>query len=75
MKVAEKFQEWLIEDALPKLRQYGKYEIDKKIQTKIKKLNNKILLLTKSNKNMTINKYPKGMHFYVLNDDDMYKIG
>ena len=35
MKVAEKFQEWLVEDALPKLRQHGKYEIDTKTQAKI----------------------------------------
>ena len=79
MKLAEKFQEWLVDDALPKLRQYGKYTIDTKTQTKIKKLNHKIFLLTKTNKqlkkNMTKNKYPKGMHFYVLEDDGMYKIG
>lgn len=79
MKVAEKFQEWLVEDALPKLRQYGKYNVDVKTQTKIKKLNHKIALLAKSNKklkqNMTKNKYPKGMYFYVLKDDGMYKIG
>ena len=79
MKVAEKFQEWLIEDALPKLRKYGNYEVDKKTQNKIKKLNHKISLLTKSNnklkKNMTKNKYPMGMHFYVIKDDGMYKIG
>jgi predicted GIY-YIG superfamily endonuclease len=24
---------------------------------------------------MTKNKFPKGMHFYVLKDDNMYKIG
>ena len=36
MKVAEKFQEWIVDDALPKLRQYGKYTIDTKTQTKIK---------------------------------------
>ena len=79
MKIAEQFQEWLVEDALPKLRQYGKYEVDEKTKTKLKKLNHKISLLTKSNKklkqNMTKNKYPKGMHFYVLKDDSMYKIG
>ena len=79
MKIAKQFQEWLVEDALPKLRQYGKYEVDVKTQAKIKKLNHKISLLTKSNKklkqNMTKNKYPKGMHFYVLKDDGMYKIG
>lgn len=79
MKNAEKFQTWLIEQALPKLRQYGKYEVDIKTKTKIKILNHKISLLTKSNtklkQNMTKNKYPKGMHFYVLKDEDMYKIG
>lgn len=79
MKKAEKFQTWLIEQALPKLRQYGKYEVDIKTLAKIKKLNHKISLLTKSNKqlkkNLTKNKYPKGMHFYVLKDEDMYKIG
>ena len=79
MKMAEKFQEWLVEDVLPKLRQHGKYELDAKTQSKIKELNKKILLLTKSNKklkqNMVKNKYPKGMHFYVLKDDGMYKIG
>jgi prophage antirepressor-like protein len=79
MKNAEKFQTWLIEQALPKLRQYGKYEVDIKTKTKIKNLNHKISLLTKSNtkfkQNMTKNKYPKGMHFYVIKDEDMYKIG
>jgi len=79
MKAAEPFQEWLIEEALPKLRQFGKYEVDIKTQAKLKKLNHKISLLTKSNKklkqNMTKNKYPNGMHFYVLKDDGMYKIG
>ncbi len=79
MKKAEQFQTWLIEQALPKLRQYGKYEVDEKTKAKLKKLNHKISLLTKSNKklkqNMTKNKYPKGMHFYVLKDDSMYKIG
>jgi prophage antirepressor-like protein len=79
MKKAEKFQTWLIEQALPKLREYGKYEVDIKTLGKIEKLNYKISLLTKSNKqlkkNLTKNKYPKGMHFYVLKDEDMYKIG
>ena len=79
MKIAEKFQEWIVEDALPKLRKYGFYEVDTKTQIKIKNLNHKISLLTKSNKklkqNMTKNKYPKGMYFYVLKDDSMYKIG
>jgi prophage antirepressor-like protein len=79
MKIAEKFQEWLVEDALPKLRQYGYYQVDEKTNTKIKKLNHKISLLTKSNmklkQNMVKNKYPKEMHFYVLKDDGMYKIG
>ena len=79
MKVAEQFQSWLIEQVLPKLRKYGHYEVDAKTQIKIKKLNNKISLLTKSNKklkqNMTKNKYPHGMHFYILKDDGMYKIG
>lgn len=31
MKVAEKFQEWIVDDELPKLRQYGKYTNDNKI--------------------------------------------
>jgi prophage antirepressor-like protein len=39
MKLAEQFQEWLIEQALPKLRQYGKYEVDEKTKTKLKKCN------------------------------------
>jgi prophage antirepressor-like protein len=79
MKIAEQFQTWLIELALPKLRKHGYYEIDAKTNAKIKKLNNKISLLTKSNKklkqNMTKNKYPHGMHFYIIKDDSMYKIG
>jgi len=79
MKMATIFQTWLIEQALPQLRKYGKFEVDKKTLSKIKKLNHKILLLTKSNnilkKNMIKNKYPKGMHFYVLKDEEMFKIG
>jgi prophage antirepressor-like protein len=79
MKLAKEFQVWIIEDALPKLRKYGFYQVDNKTKTKIKELNHKIALLTKSNNklknNMTKNKYPSGLHFYVLKDDGMYKIG
>lgn len=79
MKKAEQFQEWLIEDALPKLRKYGKYEVDSKMKKKLKILNNKMKVLEKTNlklmKNMTSNKYPKGNHFYVIEDEKMYKIG
>jgi prophage antirepressor-like protein len=79
MKKAEIFQTWLIEDALPKLRTAGKFVVDDETKLKIKNLNNKIKLLTKTNKilknNLTKNKYPSGMHFYVLKDDGMYKIG
>jgi prophage antirepressor-like protein len=79
MKLAKEFQVWIIEDALPKLRKYGFYEVDSKTKTKIKELNHKIALLTKSNNklknNMTKNKYPHDLHFYVLKDDGMYKIG
>jgi len=42
MKVADMFQTWLIDQALPKLRKYGHYEDDAKKHAKIKKLNNKI---------------------------------
>ena len=79
MKKAEQFQEWLIEDALPKLRKYGKYEVDSKMKKKLKNLNNKMKALEKTNlklmKNMTSKKYPKGNHFYVIEDEKMYKIG
>ena len=50
----------------------------KQIKNTNKNLNRKISLLTKSKnklkQNMTKNKYPNGMHFYVFKDDDMYKI-
>jgi prophage antirepressor-like protein len=79
MKLAEQFQIWLIDVALPKLRKFGFYQVDDKTKNKINKLNNKITLLTKNNnklkQNMTKNKHPRGMHFYVIKDDDMYKIG
>ena len=58
MKLAKKFQTWLIEDALPKLRIFGYYEVDDKTKNKIKKLNHKISLLTKSN-NKLKKKYDK----------------
>ena len=79
MKKAEKFQDWLVEEALPKLRKFGKYEVDNKIKKKLKNLNEKMKELEKTNiklmKNMTNKKYPKGYHFYVIEDDKMYKIG
>jgi len=79
MKKAEKFQEWLIEEALPKLRKYGKYEVNTKMKKKLKEMNDKMKILEKTNlkliKNMTNKKYPKGYHFYVIEDDKMYKIG
>ena len=79
MKKAEQFQEWLIEDALPKLRKYGKYEVNNKMKKKLKDMNEKMKILEKTNlkliKNMTNKKYPKGYHFYVIEDEKMFKIG
>jgi len=79
MKRAKDFQLWLINDALPKLRQFGKYEVDQKTKKKLYNLNRKIKILTDSNKklksNMTLRKYPAGYHFYIIEDDSMYKIG
>ena len=79
MKKAEEFQEWLIEKALPKLRQYGKYEVDAKMKKKLDKINKEMTILKETNikliKNMTIRKYPKECHFYVIEDEKMYKIG
>jgi len=79
MKKAINFQLWLINTALPKLREFGKYEVDKKTKIKLDNLNKKIKILKNSNKklknNMTKNKYPHGYHFYIIKDDNMYKIG
>ena len=79
MRKAIEFQSWLINEVLPNLRKYGKFELNNKIKTKLKKLNKKIKLLEKNNKilksNMTKNKYPKGTHIYILEDDNKYKIG
>jgi prophage antirepressor-like protein len=79
MKNAKDFQLWLINDVLPNLRKYGKYEMNKKIKLKLKNLNKKIKLLEKNNKvlknNMTKNKFPKGMHVYIIEDNYKYKIG
>ena len=63
----------------PNLRKHGKYEINKKIKQKLKNLNNKIKKLEKDNiklkKDMTKNKFPKGTHIYIIEDDKKYKIG
>ena len=79
MKKAVEFQLWLINIALPKLREFGKYEVDKKSKIKLDKLNKKIKLLKMSNnklrKNMVKNKYSSGYHFYIIKEDSMYKIG
>jgi len=79
MKKAIEFQLWLINEVLPKLRQFGKYEVDDKTKKRLDNLNKKIKLLTDSNKklkkNMTKRKYPSGYHFYILEDEKMYKIG
>jgi prophage antirepressor-like protein len=79
MKKAKEFQLWLINDVLPNLRKFGKYEVNKKLKLKLKTLNKKIKLLEKQNetlkKNMIKNKYPKGMYIYILEDDKLYKIG
>jgi prophage antirepressor-like protein len=79
MKNAKDFQLWLINEVLPNLRKYGKYELNKKIKLKLKKLNKKIKILEKNNiilkNNMTKHKYPKGTHIYIIEDDKKYKIG
>jgi len=83
MKKAKEFQLWLINDVLPNLRKYGIYEVNKKLK---QKLNKKIKLLEKNKdslekqndilkKNMTKNKYPRGMYIYIIEDDKLYKIG
>ena len=79
MKNAKDFQLWLINEVLPNLRKYGKYELNKKIKLKLKNLNKKIKILEKNNKilktNMTKHKYPRGTHIYIIEDDNKYKIG
>jgi prophage antirepressor-like protein len=81
MKKALEFQLWMVNEVLPNLRKYGKYEVNKKIKNKLKNLNSKIKELQKSNEilknNMTKNKYPIGGHIYVLLDEqyNKYKIG
>jgi len=81
MPKAIEFQLWIINDVLPNIRKYGKYEINKKLKNKLKKLNTKIKELEKANKilknNMTKNKYPIGGHIYVIMDNstNKYKIG
>jgi prophage antirepressor-like protein len=79
MKNAKDFQLWLINEVLPNLRKYGKYELNKKIKSKLKNLNKKIKMLEKKNNilknNMTKHKYPKGTHIYIIEDDNKYKIG
>ncbi len=73
MTKAREFQKWLITDALPKLRKYGKYEVDKKTKEKIHNLNNQIKILRH---NLSKNKkYPTGYHVYIIKDDNKYKIG
>lgn len=73
MRKAVEFQNWLITDALPKLRKYGKYEVDKKTKEKIHNLNQQIKILKH---NLSKNKkYPKGYHVYIIKDDKKYKIG
>ena len=79
MNSAKEFQDWLMDDVLPNLRKYGKYEINKKIKQKLKNLNKKIKKLKKDNiklkKDMTKNKFPKGTHVYIIEDNNKYKIG
>ena len=79
MKKAKEFQLWIITEVLPNIRKYGKYEVNKKLKLKLKNLNKKIKLLEKQNeilkKNMTKNKYPKGMYIYILEDEKLFKIG
>ena len=79
MKKAIEFQLWIINEVLPNLRKYGKYEVNKKIKNKLKNLNNKIKELEKANlilkNNMTKNKLPVGDHIYIIIDDNKYKIG
>ena len=78
-KKAIDFQLWIVNEVLPNLRKFGKYEVNKKIKIKLKKLNNKIKELKKSNllfkNNMIKNKYPIGQHVYAIIDDNKYKIG
>lgn len=44
MPVAEKFQQWVVEDVLPEIRKYGYYIMDKKDQTELKLVNTELEL-------------------------------
>jgi prophage antirepressor-like protein len=67
---AKKFYKWLLEEVIPKIREYGEYKLDEETKKKMEKINEKIKEMKKKVKilenNQKEEKYPEGGIIYVI---------
>ena len=81
--LAKIFMNKYFTEIMPKIRQTGKYILDKESKEELNKINKKLNSIKKSNKHLLINQknidYPEGNHIYIIkqkNDEKIfYKIG
>ena len=81
--LAKIFMDKYFTEIMPKIRETGKYILDKESKKELDKINKKLKLIKKSNKDLLINQkninYPEGSHIYIIkkkvNNKIYYKIG
>jgi prophage antirepressor-like protein len=81
--LAKIFMNKYFTDIMPKIRENGKYELDKKSKKELDIVNKKLKSIKKSNKDLLLNMknidYPKGNHIYIIkqkaHNTTYYKIG
>jgi hypothetical protein len=81
--LAKIFMDKYFTEIMPIIRKKGKYILDKESKKELDKINKKLKLIKKSNKDLLINQkninYPEGSHIYIIknkvNNKIYYKIG
>ncbi len=67
---AIEFKRWIVSDVIPSIKQYGKYEVDKKTRTKLDNVNKKLSEYKKKVKVLENNQkkpaYPTGGYVYIV---------
>ena len=81
--LAKLFMNKYFTDIMPKIREFGKYILDKSSKKELDKINKKLSSIKRSNKDLLLNMknidYPEGNHIYIIkqkaDSKTYYKIG
>lgn len=73
---AVQFQDWILDEVIPKIREFGQYHISEKYKKELDQIKDKLNALKNNQKK---NKFPLGGHIYVVRpingDKNLLKVG